>query len=198
VLPRKQRLQVYLQPEEYSQLKEWSEETGKSMSDLARDAILEYTDKDRYDRVEQQLATMQEQLDTIQGVVTDGDTHTRKDGIEVGTSETVKKTREVASRLNQNHNEVLMQSELDRAIKDIAGGDPRTVEKYRSELKERSLAFEHPNSDSETWFLSVDSYLSDLVGYAQQTQRPEAIIQRELSAHAIERKEVSDKIEAIA
>lgn len=194
---RERRLQVYLQPEEFKQLKEWSTETGKSMSDLARDAILEYTDVDRYERIEQELATVADRLGRLERALSDDDTHTHKDGVYIGTSETVQKTWEIAERLNQNHDDLLSASDVDRAIKDIAGGDPRTVRKYRAELKERSLAFEHPNPDSDTWFLSVDMFLEDLEGYANQTQKPEAIVQRELSKYGLSFPDVRDKLETI-
>ncbi|MFW5905785.1 MAG: hypothetical protein ACOCUO_02970 [archaeon] len=196
-MAREKRLQVYLQSEEFGQLKEWSEETGKSMSDLARDAILEYADVDRYDRIERELAHVTDSLERIEAAVSDGPAHTHKDTLQVGTSETVQKTREIASRLNHNHDDVMDASDVDRAIKDIAGGDPRTVDKYRQELKERSLAFEHPNPDSSTWFLSVDKYLSDLEGYANQTQKPEAIIQREVSKYGITFPEAREKMETL-
>jgi len=46
---------VYLTDEEKAQLQRWADESGKSLSDTLREAVLEYTDKDRFARIEDKL-----------------------------------------------------------------------------------------------------------------------------------------------
>lgn|GEM_PF-3203008 len=64
------------------------------------------------------------------------------------------------------------ESELDRAIKDIAGADPRTIRKYKTELKERGHAFEHPDPDSGVWFLEREPFLGRVEAVAKTTPDP--------------------------
>jgi len=190
---RNNPLTVYLTDKEKAQLKEWADEAGKSQSDLGREAILEYLDYDRLDRIESELSELTDMVEAL----AEQDTRTHKHDTQMKASETVEKTRTIAKRLNRNHSATLDESEINRAIKDIAGGDHRTIEKYQEELKERQHAYEHPNPDSETWFLALDVFVSDLEGYASQTQKPEAIIQRELSQYGLSFADVADKLEVI-
>jgi len=175
-------------------LDEMAEQAGKSRAHIIRDAVREYIDHDRTARLESEVSDISAQLDRIEDALSDGSTHTHKHEVATGTSETVAKTREIAERLQNNHDERLMASDVDRAIKDIAGGDPRTLEKYRGELKEREHVYEHPNPEAPTWYLSRREYLDDLAQYAQQTGKPAAIVARELAEYDLEVSDVNDDI----
>jgi hypothetical protein len=164
---RSEQVKAYVTPAEKQQLKEWAEETDQSLSSLVRQAVLEYTDKDRTARVEDKLDRV---LDTLDA----GDTHTQtySGGADTQGSQTVERTREIADRLYDNHGTIIDDSDVDRAVTDIAGGDPRTVEKYKDELRDRSLLYQHPNDDLERWYTEREMWLSDVVDYTRQFSSP--------------------------
>jgi hypothetical protein len=166
-MPRDNQFIVYLNDAEYTRMKKLSNETGKSMSELGRRAVLEYTDLDRLDR-------MEERLDEIESLLrdrlSDGGAHTHKQSASTKGSETVEKTRRIAERVQQNYPLQLTTEELERPIKDIAGGDPRTIEKYKDELKERALIFENPHPETEVWNTQLDHWAGSVEGYAEKAQ----------------------------
>jgi hypothetical protein len=164
---RSEQVKAYVTPAEKQQLKEWAEETDQSLSSLVRQAVLEYTDKDRTARVEDKLDRV---LDTLDA----GDTHTQtySGGADTQGSQTVERTREIADRLYDNHGTIIDDSDVDRTVTDIAGGDPRTVEKYKDELRDRSLLYQHPNDDLERWYTEREMWLSDVVDYTRQFSSP--------------------------
>lgn len=139
---------TYLDDQEYAQIKEWSETTGKSMSHLLREAILEYTDRDRTARVE-------EKVDRVLSLLENGEhTHTQIEtrGASATTNQksVPERAREIADRLYKNHESPIQDEDVTRAIEDIAGGDDRTIRKYKRQLKSRDHLYEHP-SDSPIW-----------------------------------------------
>lgn len=138
------------------------EEEGKKRGSVPKhleNAIREYLDKDRTARIESKLD------EVLTHVREDGDSHTHKHGRpESRGSETVEKARQIADRLYTNHDEVMNDAEVTRAIEDIAGADDRTVAKYKKQLRRRDLLFEHPGSplwttDTEQWVKWCDLYL---------------------------------------
>jgi len=144
---------AYLDDGEYSQLKEWSDETGKSMSHLLREAILEYTDRDRTARIE-------EKVDRVLAVLDESEnTHTQTQAGTKGQNSVPEKAREIALRLYKNHDPPINDSDVRRAIEDIAGADDRTVRKYKHQLKSRDLLYEHP-SDSPVWTVDRSEWVS--------------------------------------
>jgi Arc/MetJ-type ribon-helix-helix transcriptional regulator len=165
-------------PEEWViDLDQQADEAGKSRADLIRTAIREYLDEDRAARLEADMAEVMSQLDRIEGELSGGDTHTHMppDQGETTTeaSETVQRTFEIAERLQSNHEGRILEKTLNRAIKDIAGGDPRTVAKYQTELKERDHAYEHPSDDIPRWYLDRDKWLDDLAEYLEPIPSPQ-------------------------
>lgn len=130
---------TYLSDSEHAQLKEWADKTGKSMSHLLREAILEYTDKDRTARVE-------EKVDRVLTLLEDTEhTHTRDSASKSnGTKSVPEKARSIARRCYENHEVPIQGKDVEIAIEDIAGGDDRTLDKYKSQLKKRGLLYEHP------------------------------------------------------
>lgn len=157
----RKRLQVYLEPEEYKQLKEWSNETGKSMSEIARTGIMEYTDQDRQKRIE-------DKVDKVLTLVENGEhTHTTENTVQTDTSETVAKMRQIVERLQSNANQdgVVSDSTVKQAIEDIAGGHDKTLKKYKQIVRERGLLFEHPGETS-TWTLDSEMWMGWMKNYA--------------------------------
>lgn len=163
-MSRDNQVTAYLDDDEYSQLKQWSNETGKSISDLVRDAVLEYTDHDRLDRIEDRLDNMEEML---RSSLSDDGTHTHKQSASTKGSKTVERTRRIAQRIQQNHGTQFPNDDLERAIKDIAGGDSRTVEKYKDELKERGYFYEHPHGP--LWYTEIEEWAEGIEAYASRT-----------------------------
>jgi len=169
-------------PEEWViALDEQADTAGKSRADLIRTAIREYLDQDRAARLEADLSEVMSQLDRIEGTLSDADTHTHTSNMSdedqsdttTEASKTVERTLEIADRLNANHGSVLDEQEVKRAVKDIAGGDPRTVRKYLGELKERDHVYEHPADGSSRWYLSRNSFLDDLAAHLQGYMNPQ-------------------------
>jgi len=189
---RSEQVKTYVTPAEKQQLKEWAEETDQSLSSLVRQAVLEYTDKDRTARIEDKLDRV---LDTLDA----DNTHTQTYSGSAVTegSQTVERTREIADRLYDNHGTILDDSDVDRAITDIAGGDPRTVEKYKGELRSRSLLYEHPNDDLERWYSERGPWLSDVVSYSRQFASPLAKLTTILQQYDLSVSEVRDENSAV-
>jgi len=67
------------------------------------------------------------------------------------------KAREMVRRVHRNHDTPVREADIEIAIEDIAGGDDRTIEKYKGQFKKRGLLYEHPFqpvwTDSQTEFV---------------------------------------------
>lgn len=142
------------------------EEEGKKRGSVPKhleNAIREYLDKDRSARIESKL---DEVLDHVRD---DDATHTHKHGSNGQRgSETVEKVRQIADRVYTNHSpsesDVIPPAAVERAIEDIAGADPRTIEKYTNQLKRRQLLFQHPGGaiwtdEKVQWVAWCEKYL---------------------------------------
>lgn len=137
-------------------------EEGKKRGSVPKhleNAIREYLDNGQNQRIE-------EKLDEVLTHVRDEQTtHTHKHGHSSSRgSETVEKARQIADRLYTNHDEVMKDVDVTRAIEDIAGADDRTVEKYKKQLRRRDLLFEHPGAqlwttDTDQWVVWCEDYL---------------------------------------
>jgi hypothetical protein len=152
-------LTVYLTAEEKQQLEQWADETGKSLSQLGREAITEYTDRDRVERVESEMRAMQDKLDRVLTLV-DGE-HTRTSGPDRTTS-VPEKAREIARTIYENHDMPVKAADVGLVIENVAGGDDRTVEQYKSQLKKRGLLYEHPKS--AVWTDDKEQFISWVEG----------------------------------
>lgn len=145
---RDNRVVGYLSDAELAQLDEYADEANKSRSELVRMALTEYLDNDRTARIESKVRQLDQKMDTLlTAVETDEHTHTNT---QTNTSETVQKVRDIASRIYDNHSSPIPDDKVVRAIEDIAGGDNRTLDKYKGMLKKRGLLYEHP-SKSAVW-----------------------------------------------
>lgn len=128
---------TYVTDAEYKQLKEWSEETGKSMSHLLREAVLEYTDNDRTRRIESKVDRILERVDAPEA-----GTHTHTNP---GSKSVPEKARAVADHIYAQYDPPVNDDDVEIAIENIAAvGDDRSIEKYKQQLKKRDLLFEHP------------------------------------------------------
>lgn len=158
---------TYLTEAEASQLSEWSSETGKSESQLLREAVREYLDRDRGARVEERLNRIEDQLATLTHTLGDDDAHTHKAKTGMKTaSKATERAREIVRRLQSNHDVAMKNADVERAIEDIAGADDRTIRKYKELFRKRGLLFEHPG-DTGIWTLETDDWLDWLKDYAQ-------------------------------
>ena len=184
---------IYLDDEEMSQLKDWSNKTGDSISELGRRAIIEYTDHDRLHRVENRLDDIEAMLSDLSGA---DNTHTHEHDTVTKASETVAKTRQIADRLQSNNDQVVKDDDLERAIKDIAGGDHRTITKYKDELRDRGFAFDHPLEDNPLWFLDQTPWLTAAADYAQRTPSPEVVFEDLCRDYGIDPEDHQDTLEA--
>jgi type I site-specific restriction-modification system R (restriction) subunit len=191
---RRHRVWTYLTDGEKAHLSEWAEECGKSESQLLREAIMEYLDKDRTARLEEEVSEINEKLDDVQALLADG-THTHKEHDRAGgrvtrASDTVAKTREIAERLRENYETGVSESNLERAIKDIAGADPRTLEKYREELAERGHAYPHPAERSDAWYLDRSMWLQQVRSYLESVGEPRSVLAEILDGTPVKMQDV--------
>jgi predicted transcriptional regulator len=131
---------VYLTDGEKADLEQWADESGKSVSELSRQAIREYTDRDRFERIE-------DKLDRVLSSLDGGDENTRTShSKQMSVPETA---RAIAKRIYSNHEPPIKSVDVELAIEDIGGATERTVEQYKRQLKKRGLLWEHPAS--EVW-----------------------------------------------
>lgn len=145
---RSERIVSYLTEDEKADLEEVADEVGKSQSDLVRDAVTEYLDRDRGDRIEEKVDRILAHMEDAPAPSQNNGTHTRK---HTGASETVEKARRIIKRIQENHGDTMKGVDVKRAIEDVAGGDSRTISKYKDILRERELLYGHPNSDADVW-----------------------------------------------
>ena len=134
---------AYLTDDEKQKVERWSNELDKTQSELIRQAITEFTDRDRYERIEHEIGEVHDKLDRVLASLGDEHTHTSADP---RTRSVPEKARDIARRIYRNHDLPVNDADVELAIEDIAGADERTVSKYKSQLKKRGLLFEHPNS----------------------------------------------------
>lgn len=159
---RDNRVWAYLTDEELEQLEDWADNAGKSKSHLVRDAILEYLDNDRASRVEGRIDELDDKMDRVVSLLEEDGSHTHKGHVSQPSQQpqtTTEKAERIAELIQRDTDgAVFKQREVDAAIKEIAGGDDRTLRKYRDELRERRAAFEHPNSDSPVWTTDAEQF----------------------------------------
>lgn len=185
---RTERLVTYVTPEEKADLAEMADNAGKSQSDLLRDALTEYLDHDRSDRIEEKVDQILATIDSSQSE----STHTRT---QTGASETVEKARRIAERIYENHGETVKGVDVKRAIEDVAGGDERTISKYKGILRERDLLFEHPSSDATVWTPSREVWVDWSESYLDGV--PEAEIFEVVEPYSMGVEEYDEIAEAI-
>lgn len=153
---RNNQVKTYLTDKENAKLERWADKVDKSKSELLRQAVLEYTDRDRVERVESEVQQLHTKVDEVLSLVEGGHTHTR------GNKSIPERTREIAQTIYENHDIPVKDTDVELMIENIAGGDDRTVEQYKDQLKKRELLFEHPNSpvwtdEKQEWVTWVEN-----------------------------------------
>jgi len=138
---RDEVIKAYLTHDEKAQFVKMANRADKSQSELLREAVLEYLDRDRTARVEDQLRELNDKVDTLRGELRNQDAHTRTD-----LPDALVNMRRVMERLQKNHDEVVKNESVERALEDYVGIDDRTKQKYKAILRSRGLLFEHPGN----------------------------------------------------
>jgi len=171
---RNNRVVAYLTDDELKALKEWSDETDKSRSHLVREAILEYLDHDRTDRIEEVVRENNQLLSELADTLAEPSTHTHTDEPACTSapsgSNSTEKMRSMVDRVQTNHAPVVNADDLDRIIEDEAGADDRTLRKYKGLMRKRGLLFEHPG-DPPLWTTETDQWLDWLGDYGRLNGR---------------------------
>jgi hypothetical protein len=156
---RSKQLKIYVTEAEMKQLKEWKEQTGKSLSELGREAILEYTDHDRTRRIEEKVDQLLECIDH-----SEAGTHTHTNA---NTNSVPETARAVVDHIYSEYEAPIKDDDVEIAIENIAGvGDERSIDNYKSQFKKRGLLYEHPNSpvwtdDKTQWVTWVENATVD-------------------------------------
>lgn len=142
-MPERQPRTVRVDPDVWSkfveQVVEWEGQKHGELGRHVENALEEYIDHGREARIE-------EKVDEILSHVSDGNgahTHTN-----TRLNSTVEKAEEIFKRLDTSG--VVQGEEVERVIEDVAGGDHRTLDKYKGVLKRRGLLYEHP-TDTPVW-----------------------------------------------
>jgi len=120
---------------------------GQKYGNLGREvenALDEYVDQDRLQRVDAKVDRVLTRLDEIDG------SHTHK------ASEATAKVERIAERINNFEQIVIPTPDVRRAIENVAGADDRTIEKYQRLLRSRGLAYEHPSDN--VWFVERERW----------------------------------------
>lgn len=131
------------------QVIEWEGQKNGELGRHVENALEEYVDRDRFARIEEKLDTLIEHTDA---------THTHMD------NPTAEKTDEIASNLSATGQTVIPDDDVVRAIEKIAGSDPRTVSKYKTQLQRRGLAYSHPTGT--VWTTDREQFVSWVDGVA--------------------------------
>ena len=153
---------VRLDDETWSQFTEWVEDVeGQKHGEIGRhveNALKEYMNEDRQARLEKNQHEMQEQLHDLRTLLTESDsTHTHKTNAGCNESDLV---TEIHQQIVHNHDEAVKDEAVEQAIIDVAElpvGDPRTIRRYKQNLRKRGLLYEHPGEppiwtdDREMW-----------------------------------------------
>lgn len=154
-MPERETRSVRVDPDVWSdfveQVIEWEGQKHGELGRHVENALEEYVDNDRLDRVEAKVDTLLEQSDG---------THTHK------ATPTEGKVQSIATRLTAMDALVIPKADVNDVIGTVAGHDPRTLDKYKELLKQKGLAYRHPTSavwttDVEQWTDWATDYLAN-------------------------------------
>jgi|APHM01.1.fsa_nt_gi Ribbon-helix-helix protein, copG family. len=180
---------TYLTDAEKAQIEEWAEKADKPVSQLLRDAILEYTDRDRVRRMEGKVEDLEEKIDRVLVEIDSEHTHTRSNSRDSRQQSVPETTREIADIIYTKHSLPVSVEDLEIVIENNAGGTARTVRQYKSQLKKRGLLYEHPagnvwTDNKQTWVEWVEhtpgeaSVIEVVDGYGMTTDEYDKIAER--------------------
>ena len=142
------------------------EKKGKirgEMGRLVERALIEYMDTDRQARLEHDHERIEKKLDTVLATLSERPTtHTHKGHASPTT--VTEKAETVAAKIRDMGNTVFPVADVEKAIKDVAGADDRTLDKYKAEIKDVGV-YEHPSSDSGVWTVDKSEWVSWVENY---------------------------------
>ena len=172
---RDKRVKTWVDDETIADLDEFADEAGKSRSEVVRQAIHEYIDRDRFERVETEIAELKDQVDRIETHLSEGDPHAHTNpSLSGGKPATVvQKARAVAENIRKNHDEVVKDDVVEREIGNYAGGDDRTIRKHKKQLRKRGLLLEHPGKPP-LWTSDTEQWMSWMADFARLNGRERA------------------------
>jgi len=162
------------------------EHKGKIRGELGREvenALIEYMDNDRYDRIETNQEETHKKLNRILSALgDDADTHAHTADV---SPTTVSEKRDViAAQLNERDTPVLSERVVVDTIEKIAGGDERTIRQYKDALRRSGEVFDHPSSDSSAWTTDREQFATWAL--AEYDSRPDASIADILEPYAMD------------
>lgn len=171
---------------------------GKIRGELGREvenAMIEYMDHDRYDRIEDGQQTTHEKLDSILAALGDADsTHTHTADV---SPTTVSEKRDlIAAQLRDRDAPVMPERDVVAAIEDVAGGDDRTISQYKTKLRTAGAVYDHPSSDSSAWTTDAEQFASWAL--AEFESRPDASIRDILEPYAMDPNEYEELLDEAA
>lgn len=152
-MPAREPRTVRVDPEVWSafvkQVIEWEGQKHGELGRHVENALEEYVDNDRLNRIEAKVDTLLENADG---------THAHK------ATPTGEKVEVISSKLVRLDQIVIPKDEVEKVIGDVAGFDPRTVEKYKDLLKRKGYAYRHPTGnvwtvERERWVKWACDYL---------------------------------------
>jgi len=162
------------------------EKTGKKRGELGRmyeRACIEYMDNDRYSRIEQNQSETHEMLQSVLATLADSEgTHTHT--ADVSPTTVPEKRDLIAAKLKDRDAPVMAERVVIEAIDEIAGGDDRTMRKYKQKLRASGEVMDHPSSDSSAWTTDPEQFASWAL--AEFESRPDASIRDILEPYAMD------------
>jgi hypothetical protein len=176
--------------------------TDGTLGEHAENALLEYMDRDRDARVEEKVDRNRELLEELCDAVSEADGHTHTPDSDISEpstsgSPTVERTRQIAKRLQSESDSVVSNDDVERAIVDIAGGHDQTVKKYKSELRRRGLCFEHPNRNSDLWYLDRGKWFSAVTRHAKSTPSPRKTTEKIVEDYPVTVQAIDGQLEVV-
>ena len=127
-------------------------------------ALREYMDNDRAARIEADLDILLDEIQDVKALLDqDSRVHTQTPSASDRQPETIEKLEEIASQIRNKatNGESIKEEHVDRAIKHVAGANPATIRRYKSDLKAEGHAFEDPG-DSPLWYLQQEIFFTKL------------------------------------
>lgn len=171
---RDNQIIAYLTDQEKAQLNEYVGNSEKTQSEVVRRAIMEYLDRDRAARLESEVRDLHEKVDRVVDTLDSDNSHTHTEQPSMNQGSTaVERARDMVQRLQQNHEPVIKNDDVERAIEDIAGADNRTIRKYKQLFRKRGLLFEHPG-ERPVWTVESEKWCEWIADYGRLNGKDDA------------------------
>jgi hypothetical protein len=171
------------------------EKKGKVRGELGREverALTEYMDRDRYARIEEEQAAMNDKLDAALAALADDGSHTHTASATPQTQP--EKAEQIGAILNEGDAKVIPNDDVEEAIREVAGASKRTLRDYKELLKQKGHAFAHPSSDSHVWTVDPDVFANWAESHINDV--PDAYIMDVLEEYPIDLDEYERRVPA--